>query len=77
MKVYWGSGGIDPLILRPRHWMEASNQLHSPAALPLGKEPQGNHWIGGWVGPRVILDAVVKREIRRTSTVQPVVSRYI
>jgi len=23
----------------------------------------GTHWIGGWAGPRVSLDAVVKREI--------------
>jgi hypothetical protein len=23
----------------------------------------GTHWIGGWVGPRAILDAVVKRKI--------------
>jgi hypothetical protein len=38
------------------------------------------HWIGGWVGPRTVLDAVVKRKITsprreshpRTSIVQPV-----
>jgi len=23
----------------------------------------GTHWIGGWVGPRAFLDAVVKRKI--------------
>jgi len=23
----------------------------------------GTHWIGGWVGPRGVLDAVVKRKI--------------
>jgi hypothetical protein len=23
----------------------------------------GTHWIGGWVGPRAVLDAVVKRKI--------------
>jgi hypothetical protein len=42
------------------------------------------HWIGGWVGPRAVLDAVVKRKIpslRRESNpstliVQPVVQRY-
>jgi hypothetical protein len=42
------------------------------------------HWIGGWVGPRDVLDAVVKR-IRpsprresnpRTPIVQPVAQRY-
>jgi hypothetical protein len=40
----------------------------------------GIHWIGGWVGPRTILDTVVKRKIPsprrepnpRTPIVQPV-----
>jgi hypothetical protein len=39
MKAYWGNGGIAPLILSPRHYMEVSGQLHAPAALPPGKEP--------------------------------------
>jgi hypothetical protein len=42
------------------------------------------HWVGGWVGPRAILDAVVKRKFPSTlresnpSTpiVQPVAQRY-
>jgi hypothetical protein len=42
--------------------MDVSGQLHTPAALPPGKEPD-THRIGGWVGPRAILDAVVKRKI--------------
>jgi hypothetical protein len=44
----------------------------------------GAHWIGGWVGPRAVLDAVVKRKIPslrqvsnpRTPIVQPVAQRY-
>jgi hypothetical protein len=44
----------------------------------------GTHWIGGWVGPRAILDVVVKRKIPspcqelnpRTPTVQPIAQRY-
>jgi len=32
-----GSGGIAPLILRPRHQMEMSGQLHALADLPPGK----------------------------------------
>jgi hypothetical protein len=44
----------------------------------------GTHWIGGWVGPRAVLDAVVKRIIPsprresnpRTPIVQPVAQRY-
>jgi hypothetical protein len=26
----------------------------------------GTHWIGGWLGPRAILDAVMKRKIPST-----------
>jgi hypothetical protein len=44
----------------------------------------GTHRIGGWVGPRAVLDAVVKRKIpsprlesnSRTQIVQPVAQRY-
>jgi hypothetical protein len=44
----------------------------------------GTHWIGGWVGPRAVLDAVVKRKTPshrqesnpRTPTIQPAVQRY-
>jgi hypothetical protein len=61
--------------------MEMSGQLHVPASLPPGKEPV-THWIGGWGGPRAVLDAAVKRKIHsprresnpRTPIVQPVVT---
>jgi hypothetical protein len=44
----------------------------------------GTHWIGGWVGFRAVLDAVVKRQVSshrqesnpRTPIVQPVAQRY-
>jgi hypothetical protein len=44
----------------------------------------GTHWIGGWVGPRAVLDMVVKRKILsphwesnpRTLIVQPIAQRY-
>jgi hypothetical protein len=44
----------------------------------------GTHWIGGWVGPRAVLDAVMKRKIPsprqesnpRTPIIQPVAQRY-
>jgi hypothetical protein len=63
--------------------MEVSGQLHASAALPPWKEPPGTHWIGGWVGPRAVLDAMVKRKIpssrresnSRTPIVQPVAQR--
>jgi hypothetical protein len=38
--------------------MEVSFQLHTPAALPPGKEPRGTHCTGGRVGPRAGLDSV-------------------
>jgi hypothetical protein len=75
-KTYWGNGGIAP----PGHLMEVSGQLHAPTALPTGKEPLITHWIGSWVGSRVVLDSVMKRKIPsprresnpRTPIVQPI-----
>jgi hypothetical protein len=43
--------------------MEVSGQLHDPAALPPRKRAPGTLWIGVWVDPRAVLDAVVKRNI--------------
>jgi hypothetical protein len=48
------------------------------------KRAPGTHWIGGWVGPRAVLDAVVNRKIPspsrksnpRTPIVQPVAQHY-
>jgi hypothetical protein len=57
--------------------------LH-PVRFTLKERAPGIHWIGAWVGPRAVLDAVVKREIPsprresnpRTSIVQAVAQRY-
>ena len=38
MKAYKGSRVTVPFTW-PQHWMEVNGQLHSQAALPLGKEP--------------------------------------
>jgi hypothetical protein len=51
-----------------------------PGRFTPGERAPGTHWIGGWVDPRAVLDAVVKRKIPsprrewnpRTPTVQPV-----
>jgi hypothetical protein len=59
-------------------------QLHAPASLPPRERAPGTHWTGSWVGPRAVLDAVVKRKIPsagresnpRTPIVQPVAQRY-
>jgi hypothetical protein len=56
---------------------------HHGRFTPRERDPL-THWIGGWVGPRAILDAVVKRKIPsprresnpRTPIVQPVAKRY-
>jgi hypothetical protein len=40
--------------------MVVSGQLHAPAALHPGKV-LGTHWIGGWVGTKAGLYAVVRR----------------
>jgi hypothetical protein len=42
--------------------MVVIGQLHAPGGLPAGRVP-GTRWIGGWVGTRAVLDAVVKRKI--------------
>jgi hypothetical protein len=64
--------------------MEASGQLHAPAALPPRKELLATYWTGGWVGPRAGLNAVVKRKIPspcresnpRTPIVNPTAQSY-
>jgi hypothetical protein len=51
-----------------------------PGLFTLRDRALGTHWIGGWVGPRTVLDVVVKRKIPsprresnpRTPIVQPV-----
>jgi hypothetical protein len=42
--------------------MEVSGQLHAPVALrnPL---PPITNWVGGWVGPRAVPNALEKIEI--------------
>jgi hypothetical protein len=64
--------------------MEVSGQLHAPATLLPMEIAAGNHWLGGLVGPRTVLDAVVNRKILgnlwelkpRISIVQPVAQHY-
>jgi hypothetical protein len=83
MKAYWGSGGVAPRILDlGTRWRWVVSFTPQPL-YPQGKSP-GTHWIGGWVGPRAVLDAVVKRKIPsprresnpRTPIIQSVSQRY-
>jgi hypothetical protein len=77
-----GSGGIAPRIFWPRNGGEWS--ASRPGYFTPRERALGTHWIGGWVGPRAVLNAVVKRKIPspcresnpRTPTVQPVPQRY-
>jgi len=41
--------------------MDMTCQVHDQAASPSRREP-ATHCIGGWVGPRAGLDAMVKRK---------------
>jgi hypothetical protein len=57
MKAYWGSGGIAPRILTsPLDGDEWSSSR--PGRFTPRERVPGNHWIGGWVGPRAGLDTV-------------------
>jgi hypothetical protein len=42
--------------------MEARGQVHAPATLLMGKKI-GTHWLGDWVGTKVGLDVLEKKEI--------------
>jgi hypothetical protein len=82
MKTYWWSGGIVPHLLDLGTRWKWVVSFTSQPLYPQRKSP-GTHWIGGWVGPRAVLDMVVKRKIpsphwewnRRTLIVQPVAQR--
>jgi hypothetical protein len=55
-----------------------------PGRFTARKRAPATHWIGGWVGPRAVLDAELKRKIPsphrkmnpRTPIAQPVAQRY-
>jgi len=44
--------------------LDGDEQLasHHGCFTPRERAP-GTHWIGGWVGPRMVVDVVVKRKI--------------
>jgi hypothetical protein len=77
MKAYGGSAGIAPL---DGSELSASR----PDRFTARERTLGTDWIGGFVGPRAVLEALVKRKIRnprhesnpRTPLIQPVAQRY-
>jgi hypothetical protein len=70
-----GSGGIAPLFLTSALG-RGELSVSPPCRFTLGKIAPGTHWIGSWVGPTAVLDAVEKRRScaagNRTRAVQPV-----
>jgi hypothetical protein len=58
----WGGGGAAPRILNSApdggEWSASI-----PDRLTAGEEASSMHWTGGWLLPRVGLDAVSKRKI--------------
>jgi hypothetical protein len=79
MKTCWGSGGITPHILWPRHYMAVWSDSR-PGRFTSKQRTPGTRWMG----PRAGLDLASKRKIpshRRESKpnhpiVQPVASHY-
>jgi hypothetical protein len=77
VKTYWGSRSIAPCILLTSaldgvEWSASRTGRFTPR-----ERAPGTHWIGGWVGPRAVLDTVVKREIpspqRESNSDHPIV----
>ena len=62
MNAYQGRRVIAPPFLTSEFdWGEWL--LDTPAALPLWEGVPSTYWIGGWVGPRAILEVSQKRKI--------------
>jgi hypothetical protein len=70
MKTYEGSGGTAPPFLTSAldggEW-----SVWRPCRFTHGEGAPGIYWILGWVGPRVRLDAVEKRNILRCRELNP------
>jgi hypothetical protein len=64
------------LALDGREWSASLPSRFTPR-----ERAPGTHWIGGWVGPRAVLDAVVKRTIpslrRESNPRTPIVQRIV
>jgi hypothetical protein len=62
MKTYGGSGGIAPPFLTSE-LVGGEWSASRPGRFIPGEIARSTYWIGSWVGPRVGLDAVEKRQI--------------
>jgi len=72
-----GSGGIAPCIPNLGNVL-GEWSASRPDGFTTRERAPGTHWIGGWVDPPAVLDAVVKRKIpsprRKSNTRTPIVS---
>jgi hypothetical protein len=67
LKTYWGNRCIVLRILDlGTRWRSVVS--FTPRPLYPREGAHGTHWIGGWVGPTAILNAVVKRKIPKTQS---------
>jgi hypothetical protein len=81
MKTYWGSE-LHAFLTSALGGGEGSSS--GPGRFTPRERTPGTHWIGGWVSPRAVLNAVVKRKIPsplresnpKTPIVQPIAQRY-
>jgi hypothetical protein len=83
MKAYWGVEvylhSFFDIDTRGSEWAASR-----PGRFTSRERAPGTHCVGSWVGPRDVLDAVVKKKIPsllresnpRTPIVQPVAQRY-
>jgi hypothetical protein len=70
MKTYWVSEGIAPRILDLALDGDKWSASRPGRFTPMERAP-GTHWIGGWVGPRAFLDAVVKKNSLPPARIEP------
>jgi hypothetical protein len=59
MKAYWGDWRYSPTHSLTSALDGGEWSASRFGRFTLRKRAPGTHWIGGWVGPRTVLDAVV------------------
>jgi hypothetical protein len=57
MKAYWGSGGTAPIVLLTSALDGGEWSASRPGRFTPRERAPSTHWIGGWVGPRAVLEA--------------------
>jgi hypothetical protein len=78
MKAYWG---VEYRSTHPTSALDGGEWSASrPGRFTPRERVSGVHWIGGWMGPIAVLDAVVKIKIpsprRESNSRTPIAQRY-